>query len=125
LVKVPVYTAAYEINGHSHCQDYPVEIEVEKMSEMVERVKKAIGKALPVFQNYTPEHRNHAARAAILAMREPTEGMVKAAGGTDKMKMVDGAMQMAQIQGATYPRWDWNESPLADGYRAMIDEALK
>ncbi len=57
--------------------------------------KRTDGKALPRWQLYVPK-----ARAAIAAMREPTEAMIDATGS------------------------DWG-SQLEDNWQAMIDEALK
>jgi hypothetical protein len=70
------------------------------MSEMIERVKLAIRDACD--PHVTDSMCEVAARAAIEAMREPTEAMLQAFG--------ERALPIGNPQ---------------DGYSAMIDEALK
>ncbi|WNV09937.1 hypothetical protein [Tardiphaga sp. 709] len=79
------------------------------MSEMIERVAKAIYDAFATvgdYENPTKEDIKNAARAAIEAMREPTEAMDAAAYAADGTNM-----------------------PLAitykEAWQAMIDAALK
>ncbi len=71
------------------------------MSEMIERVAKALVEAWPSWGTWGDEEARKGARAAIEAMREPTEAMVIAGG-----KQLDCAFE----------RQCW---------RAMIDAALK
>jgi hypothetical protein len=80
------------------------------MSEMVERVGAALRKAC--LKEYGTNWGNDVAwrfaRAALVAMREPTEGM-KTIG--DRASLRYGAHDC--------------EVPMSDVWRAMIDEALK
>ena len=97
------------------------------MSEMVERVILAMAGAddsgaIGAFGS-SPDY-EAMARAGIAAMRAPTEAMISAAANTEKLKMVDSAMALAQVHGVKYPAWEWGDSPIADGYRAMVDQAL-
>lgn len=82
------------------------------MSEMVERVARAIGNVLVKDSHgeclliATDEQCTEIARAAIEAMREPTEGMKQS-----------GAMVM--------PDYDPDVNDAAQCWEAMINEALK
>lgn len=85
------------------------------MSEMVERVAKALGATLiPGSATVTAEYVVSAeligrfARAAIEAMREPTEAMVKA------------SQSLWTHEGPYH-----SEAPGEEQWPAMIDEALK
>lgn len=76
------------------------------MSEMVERVARAIS---PNWEYMSRNDRRNAvitARVAIEAMREPTEAMIKGAGWL-------------------YPMYDDPHDRHEDVWSAMIDEALK
>lgn len=90
------------------------------MSEVVERVARALFEAdcqigdTPIVKwelapEYEREEYRHLARAALEALREPTEGMVEA--GADAADASGWAVDA--ISGAK------------TAYRAMIDEALK
>jgi hypothetical protein len=61
------------------------------------------------------------ARAAIEAMREPTEAMMVAA--APALEGVNSLLQIAQIHGAKL-EWTNGEPPLKHAWRAMIDAAL-
>ena len=62
------------------------------------------------------------AKAAIEAMREPTDEMIKAAIETDGMKAVSGMITLAFVHGMKLP--EGVPSPLLQAWRAMIDKAL-
>lgn len=81
------------------------------MSEMVERVARAI--CQPPVGDYSGDWRDFIpeARAAIEAMREPTEGMLEA--GSDRLG--DNADQLC----------DTDAGAALVTYHAMIDEALR
>jgi hypothetical protein len=82
------------------------------MSEMVERVASRIQESLMDIacgESDSPVY-DYIARAAIKAMREPTEGMLKAA----HIKMQGEAIK---------PGCYW--SGMAQRWRQMIDEALR
>jgi hypothetical protein len=64
------------------------------------------------------------ATAAVAAMREPNEAMVKAAAETPGMKRVDSMLAIASIHGASGTVTTWDNSPLAEANRATIDAAL-
>lgn len=85
------------------------------MSEMIDRVAKAIYEADDVWseafpwpvmgsKDQSPDEYRRIARAAIEAMREPTKAMRL-------------AIAAADWQGSTDMNWD-------DGYRVMVDAAL-
>ena len=79
------------------------------MSEMIERVDKAIRKETERYARLIPPKPplgKLQARAAIEAMREPTEEMVDKAEGA-------------------WPKSDHKRGNLRIEHRAMIDEALK
>ena len=87
------------------------------MSEMIERVAKALAKAdgdPSVLFDYYLEH----ARAAIEAMREPTEEMSKAGFVVNKfdneIRCCDSPRRLARITMPADPAW-----------KAMIDAALE
>lgn len=107
------------------------------MSEIVEKVAKAlcisdeanwdrIFEAWPVPPHWegsltTRNDYRRDARAAIEALREPTEAMMLAA--APSLKGVDSLMQLARIHGAKL-EWTNGEPPLKHAWRAMIDAAL-
>ena len=88
------------------------------MTDLIERVAKAIyedrnGAGCMPWRRREKAHKEpyrSDARAAIAAMREPTEGMIDA------------------FHTAAYLRVEWGEDPMVenseDAYRAMIDAAL-
>lgn len=89
------------------------------MTSMIERVARAIGgeeNGAPVdepgerWRNWEP-----AARAAIAAMRDPTEGMVRAGGATE----------VAGFDGEDDRNMPIGEYEAEEAYRAMIDDALE
>lgn len=86
--------------------------------EMIERVADAIRDALPVNVEFTDEYMRkevlRAARAAIEAMREPTEEMLDAP-SRDKIMT-----ELFNENGSVIA-----DEGLAYGWSAMIDAALK
>ena len=93
------------------------------MNEMIERVTAAIEAAIWAGLDPDTPDSDALARAAIEAMREPTEAMMKAARNTEGMKAVDNALVGAMIHGFTIP--GNKKSPLEQAWQAMIDAALK
>ena len=87
---------------------------------MVKRVEQAI---MHNSSSMTDETVNAAARAAIAAMREPTEAMLKAAMETPGMQAADAAVVMAFIHGHRLP--ENQPSPLLQAWQAMNDAALE
>jgi hypothetical protein len=92
------------------------------MSEMVERVARAIEETYEQYADPTPAQR---ARAAIEAMRVPTPAMVNAA-------WVDGADGPINEKGVlvieysnSYSPSDLTQDTAAEVWEAMIDAALK
>ena len=65
------------------------------------------------------------ARAAISAMREPSEAMIEAAAATPGMKAASSAMELHQARGYGFDEGAFHDgSPLHQAWRAMIDAAL-
>lgn len=105
------------------------------MTDMVERVARAllagdienygdevVEKTIPCWRTHSWLYKKRA-RSSIAAMREPTDGMIKAAAETDGMKAVDGMVMVAFIHGQKLP--DGKPSPLLQAWRAAIDAALQ
>ena len=123
------------------CPDIRVTLQLEPT--MTEReIVEAMAKALWKFSNprrlwahlskMESGYYRDMARAALEALktagckmmeREPTQAEIVAGCKTPKMKLVEGAMIMAQVHGAKYQDWLWNNSPLAEARRAMFDAA--
>jgi len=74
------------------------------MSEMVERVERVLQEEFAAFYRFSPAQGEHLARAAIEAMREPTDSQYDAVSALDKM---------------------WRDSNSTEIYQAMIDGALR
>lgn len=87
------------------------------MSEMVERVRDAIEMAIHKaggFQLMSQQGGNSVARAAIKAMREPTEAMTKA-----------GNIEIVTPGDEEDHLTDLDDEEAGQCWQAMIDEALK
>jgi hypothetical protein len=87
------------------------------MSEMVERVVEAIASSGATDPMWDDETVRMVARAAIAAMREPTEEM-KRAGFENSPHDVGGCSDQISKE-------DWREEICPEIYQAMIDAALK
>jgi hypothetical protein len=94
--------------------------------ETVERVRDAIVAELGVNlgEQGAAEHWDRVARAAILALREPTEAMIAAAAETPGMKAANSAMELHQARGYGFAEGSFDGgSPLEQAWKAMIDVA--
>lgn len=81
------------------------------MTDMIERVAKAINDAMLQHGDYKPDE---LARAAIAAMREPTEAMYKS----------DYNIEMAHSHNHGFP-WEWSNDVPTKIWQLMIDAALE
>jgi hypothetical protein len=83
------------------------------MSEIVKRVARALAKA--EGYQYDPHPYDERARAAIKAMREPTEAMLG--------RLLDGGDRIFPM--STLGEFYGSGAALAENYRAMIDSILE
>lgn len=97
------------------------------MSEMVDRVARAICVGDSQFTACCGSCGTivEQAKRAIVAMREPTQDMVLAGATTPLMEQVNNCLVVAEAHRAVLPHAEWSSGPLAEAWRAMLDEALK
>lgn len=101
--------------------------------DMVERVAAAIAQTFfgsPLRPEASLEIREivlEVARAAIMAMREPSVAMVDAATAEPCTKAIDGMVMLAFVHGCKMPSefCSPNDIPLVRWWKAMIDAALE